>query len=385
MCFFRKHIPLANKRIWNSEWGGPSLWAHGTTNSKGVAILLKSSFKVAFTDKFFDTEDRFLFANVKIDNKTAFTLANVYGPNSDKSDFFDLFFQNLVAFSAHDFIIGGNSNLVLNDDDDKCGDPKHKNVKARFTVISHMSLLKLKDVYRVKNPSAKCYTRYQMIPFTATRLDFFLLSEMLCSKVSKAEILPSTKSDHKIVHFQLNYDQDPRGSGFWKFNTSLCTDPSYVTFMKDCIGDFIANNPKGHVNPHVRWDALKSFLRGCTIKYSKTKHKHIKFVFTKLQKLIQTTESLLVKADEHDKQLLQSLLVLQQNELDKHFEYLAKGHAVCSRAKWAELGEKNTKYFLNLEKHNGTAKSINKLRCGNSITADQKEILALLKDFFTSL
>ena len=58
------------------------------------------------------------------------------------------------------------------------------------------------------------------------------------------------------------------------------------------------------------------------------------------------------------KRLLQTLIALQQNELDKHFEHLAQDQIVRSRAKWAELGEKNTKYFLNLEKHHATKKAV---------------------------
>ena len=102
--------------------------------------------------------------------------------------------------------------------------------------------------------------------------------------------------------------------------------------------------------------------------------------------MLQNTENLLINAgDQHEKRLLQTLIALQQNELDKHFEDLAQGQIVRSRVKWAELGEKNTKYFLNLEKHHATKKAVFKLQSASGISADQKEILTLLKNFYSSL
>ena len=105
-----------------------------------------------------------------------------------------------------------------------------------------------------------------------------------------------------------------------------------------------------------------------------------------LQNLLQNTENLLINAgDQHEKRLLQTLIALQQNELHKHFEHLAQGQIVRNRAKWAELGEKNIKYFLNLEKHHATQKAVFKLQSANGIITDQTEILTLLKNFYSSL
>ena len=102
-------------------------------------------------------------------------------------------FQKLITFSAIDLIIGGDFNLILNDTLDKIGGPKHKNAQARNSLISHMNILKLKDVFRLKYPLAKSFTRIQINPITATRLDFFLVSENLCGKVIETKIKASVK------------------------------------------------------------------------------------------------------------------------------------------------------------------------------------------------
>jgi len=51
---------------------------------------------------------------------------------------------------------------------------------------------------------------------------------------------------------------------------------------------------------------------------------------------------------------------------------------VRTRVKWAKYGEKNTKYFLKLEKHHANNKAINKLKGPNGIVTNSAEILLLL-------
>ena len=66
----------------------------------------------------------------------------------------------------------------------------------------------------------------------------------------------------------------------------------------------IINNPEGDVNPHIRWDALKCYLRGCTVAYSKNKMKQITRYLKNLQNLLQNTENLLINAgDQHGKKV----------------------------------------------------------------------------------
>ena len=171
---------------------------------------------------------------------------------------------------------------------------------------------------------------------------------------------------------------------FGNFNTALCHHRNYVHCIKRCINEYITNNPEGNVNSYIRWDALKCYLRGCTVAYSKNKMKQITRFRKNLQNLLQNAENLSINVgDQHEKKLLQTLIALQQNELEKHFEHLAQGQIVRSRAKWAELlVEKNTKYFLNLEKHHASKKALLKLRNANGITTDQNKILTLKKFLF---
>lgn len=64
-------------------------------------------------------------------------------------------------------------------------------------------------------------------------------------------------------------------------------------------------------------------------------------------------------------------------ELEEIIEYRTKGSILRARCRWHNEGEKNTKYFLNLEKrhYNQGAMSQLKLEKENFVTTD-KEILS---------
>ena len=56
-----------------------------------------------------------------------------------------------------------------------------------------------------------------------------------------------------------------------------------------------------------------------------------------------------------------------------------------SRRKWMEEGEKNTKYFFNLEKRNTGTASIMKLNINGQITDNTREISTFVKNFYENL
>ena len=77
---------------------------------------------------------------------------------------------------------------------------------------------------------------------------------------------------------------------------------------------------------------------------------------------------------------------LIKEELDKIEEMEAKGAILRSRIRWTEAGEKNSKYFLNLEKRNATEKLISQLQLSDgTITCDPKCILNEQRLFYEKL
>ena len=73
-------------------------------------------------------------------------------------------------------------------------------------------------------------------------------------------------------------------------------------------------------------------------------------------------------------------------KLEKVSNKTIKGTILRSKARWYENGEKNSKYFLNLEKRNFLRRKISKLKLSSGEeTDDAKTILEEEKTFYKSL
>ena len=81
----------------------------------------------------------------------------------------------------------------------------------------------------------------------------------------------------------------------------------------------------------------------------------------------------------------QTTLSVPRERIEKLYEEKVEGIIVRSRARWHEHGEKNSKYFFNLEKRNHIKKHIRKLRMSGVITTDPFEILDAGKTFYENL
>ena len=114
-------------------------------------------------------------------------------------------------------------------------------------------------------------------------------------------------------------------------------------------------------------------IRGFTVMYSKSKAKARKNEEINLQ--IKANE-LRQKAERNpaDKRVLNELLATNLRAI------------LRSKVRWFEHGERNTKYFLNLEKRNFCQKSVTKLKLkDDTYTYDQFDILQEEKQFYESL
>jgi hypothetical protein len=71
----------------------------------------------------------------------------------------------------------------------------------------------------------------------------------------------------------------------------------------------------------------------------------------------------------------------QKKFLNFFYEEKTKGIIICTRAHWHEHGERNIKYFLNLEKRNNVKKHIRKLLVSGVISTNPYKILDEQKHF----
>ena len=75
-----------------------------------------------------------------------------------------------------------------------------------------------------------------------------------------------------------------------------------------------------------------------------------------------------------------------QAEYENLYDFITQGAIIRSRATWYEMGEKNNKYFLNLEKSNKKKTSVRKIFTSEgSLTHDPDKIMTELESFYSNL
>ena len=125
-------------------------------------------------------------------------------------------------------------------------------------------------------------------------------------------------------------------------------------------------------------------VRGESIKYGSLKKKEMNNKIKHWEEKIQNQQKELYKEPGNLKALEE--LELAKNELNLIIESKTRGAIIRSRVQWFEEGEKNSKYFFNLEKRASNMKTIHRLRLQNdSITEDPVEILNEMKNYYKIL
>ena len=381
------HSTEYNENIWEKEWGGKILFNHGEYNARGVAILISNNLDthIEYINTFKDKNGRILLLNCKIYN-TSYTIINIYCPTKDNLQAQKQFIENIrkviEEHSETNIIIGGDLNTYLDITKDKKGGTLEKQSTYANDWNNICNEFSLTDIWRVRNPDKRYFTRRQNSKkgIVQSRLDYWLISTGIAYLIKEVNIKPSYGSDHSILTMEMKIiNTDKRGRGYWKFSNSLLTDIEYVNIIKQTI-----NKLKNEVkmdNKNMLWEYLKCQMRTDTIIYAISKSKQERKHFEELEKKIDIYE----KTMNNDE-----LIHLEYKQLKQEWQNIINkrnnGIKIRAKAKYVEEGEKNTKYFLNLEKMNYNSTHIKLLldEKGNEIT-NRDEILEQEKSFYQNL
>ena len=104
------------------------------------------------------------------------------------------------------------------------------------------------------------------------RLDFFLVSESFTCDITHSDIVPGFKTDHSMITLTISLHSNPRGNGFWKLNTSLPSEISYIEQVKITIQQTADEYKEDDsVNPALLWEMIKLKVREKLISYAASK------------------------------------------------------------------------------------------------------------------
>ncbi len=355
------HSSVNSEQVWRDDWGNSNIFfSHGTTNSRGVCILFKDSCNFDLVKSFHDNDGRFIILDIVLNNQKI-TLINVYGPNKDEPLFFENIHRKMTDFDCESIVWGGDFNCVLDTMMDKKGGRAQSHCNSRKYIYDIITAYDLVDIWRRRNPNVFKYTWHSNgKPPIFCRLDFFLVSFNLLSQINECNISTGFKSDHCSTNINIGTTDNARGRGFWKFNTSLLQDTNYVNSVKQWIDETVNNVDNKNLNPNTLWDFLKCQIRSMTMKYSANISRERK------SREVQLVNKLNELEEEYSSDPCDNLLnVINEckSELETLYKIKAEGCIIRSRANWIEHGERNSKYFINLEKRNQRQKTITKLYC----------------------
>ena len=151
----------------------------------------------------------------------------------------------------------GDWNCIL----DKSLDSVGGNTKLKKDTIKEIEKLKsdfdLLDIWRVRNPSFRKFSWRRSKPVTLRRLDYFLISSESEQNILSCGFLSPIQSNQAHIYLKIKPLNDiMRGPVYWKFNNSLAEDATYVSKMKDLIGDIVSNFSEDD-DPRINWEFMK--------------------------------------------------------------------------------------------------------------------------------
>ena len=209
------------------------------------------------------------------------------------------------------------------------------------------------------------------------------MSQSILGVSTHADITPGFKTDHSLITLSLSLHSNPRGNGFWKLNTSLLADNNFIETIKIAIQE-TANEYKDDklVNPLLLWDMIKLKVREKSITYSAPIKKAKVKKEEELEKRLDNTCS----NDPPVSQNVTERIKILKEELEKIIEYRTKGAILRSKSRWCDEGEKNTEYFLNLEKRHFKQGTISQLKLSDGVfVISDKDILSECESFYKDL
>ena len=190
-----------------------------------------------------------------------------------------------------------------------------------------------------------------------------------------------------MITLSVALHSNPRGNGFWKLNTSLLSETRYVQEIKTAIENTV-NQYKDDtsVNPALLWEMIKLKVREKSISYAAYKNLTIK----KREEMLEREIGLLEKHLDNLCNINPSYHIIAERifTLKKELEtmYRTKGAIIRSKSQWYNEGEKNSAYFLNLEKRHCKQGAISQLKINDTefVTTD-RDILSECTTFYKNL
>ena len=379
LCLLETHSEFSNEIRWRNEWGGDAIFSHSTAEARGICVLFRKGANIQIEKIAKDNEGRIIACECK-KNQFLFTLCAVYAPNEERPQFF---VESMRMFSemSENRIWIGDFNLVFDPEIDRLGSYYNKH-RAKEILTSIKDELMLEDVWRILNEGVKTFSWMKRVrnKLLASRIDFALISRSMVQRVEQILYLPGVRTDHSAVYLCVKTDVHSRGKGYWKMNVSLFRDQSFVEEINELLEDLKKQMLDSPIQE--RWEWIKYQIVKKSKVLSKKRASDLELIISQLsEKIFDMENSDIEKMCEQEVEIMFNT----KNDLDNLLEEKARGIMFRSKAMYQEMGEKSTKYFLNMEKERYNAKTCTTLNINGIEVSDPKEIIKEQRKFYQEL
>jgi exonuclease III len=158
-----------------------------------------------------DPNGRFILLDTDIYEQNVLLL-DIYAPTKDHvTDQIQTILsihEKLEDLTDKPLIMAGDFNTCLNPEIDKLGGRNEKTSHYTKTLTDFMETVDVNDIWRVRNPDSKRYTRRQNTKagMVHSRIDFFLTSTNLSYFIQQTYIESGLLSDHSVIGITISLD-----------------------------------------------------------------------------------------------------------------------------------------------------------------------------------
>ena len=162
----------------------------------------------------------------------------IYAPIEPRgrSEFFSGLWR--YTFPGIPLFLGGDFNCIDSLELDKAGGDYQAGDKGSVELKDFADSLPLCDVFRVKFPKRKLFTRHNKSNTNMSRIDRIYAPKSMIPDAFGYTFDPCSYSDHDLVPVKFNCKRTfDRGPGLWKFNLSLTMDNEYTGLLSKFLQD----------------------------------------------------------------------------------------------------------------------------------------------------
>ena len=348
-----------------------------SAHSRGVSIYISGGFpEYKIINKTISENGRLILLNIKINHTNEnYTIVSVYAPNHLKNriDFFKRLKTWLKQHSIdeNNIFVAGDLNCNLDEN-------KDKSCKILKEVLNYNEI---KDVFKNKHENDSGYTYIHPTDLNnRSRIDYIFTSINALKHIKLCEVLCCPTPDHKAVTISYSSTHNQHGKGYWKLNNSVLEEIDYKNIVKQEIQK-TKTDYRHLLSSQELFELIKIRVKERTIRYCTRRNQINKSKISFLEKQINSLDRQ-INVTENISNERKNL----KCELDQLYSQDSHGIYVRSRAKWIEEGERNTSYFLRLEKKHQTFNNIDKVQNENGdLATNMNDILIECEKFYSNL